>query len=213
MAKSSRRHRQKSWQAKLLAQSWLIIPIGVIALVVGLGLTQGRQERQGLVDIFVADTLGGPSPPRSDAEEALPGEAMPDEGAAHVPEGQPVVYNTNPPTSGNHWASTAAWGIYNEPPPDEQLVHNLEHGGIIVSYHPEQIDDNTLNQLRRQVRRLSRRNPRIILTPRESLSVPIALTAWGFLKELDSYDPDRIDNFYDVHIAQGPECQEGRCPP
>ncbi len=212
MAKSSRRKRQKSWQAKLLANSWLIIPIGVVALVVGLGLTQGRQERQGLVDIFVADTLGGPIAPRPDTDD-LPGEVMPDEGAAHVPEGQPVVYNTNPPTSGNHWSSTAAWGIYNEPPPDEQLVHNLEHGGIIVSYHPEQVDDDTLNQLRRQVRRLSRRNPRIILTPRDSLSVPIALTAWGFLKELDSYDPDRIDNFYDVHIAQGPECQEGRCPP
>lgn len=33
---------------------------------------------------------------------------------AHVAEGTPVSYATNPPTSGEHWGTPAQWGFYNE---------------------------------------------------------------------------------------------------
>ena len=82
----------------------------------------------------------------------------------------------------------------------------------MVSYNPKQIEEPTLDQLRQQTRQLSQINPRIILTPRADLEAPIALTAWGYLKKLDSYDPAAVEAFYQAHIARGSECVSGQCP-
>ena len=53
----------------------------------------------------------------------------------HVPEGQSVAYSTTPPTSGDHWERWADCGFYPDGVPDEVIVHNLEHGNIVVSYN------------------------------------------------------------------------------
>jgi hypothetical protein len=126
--------------------------------------------------------------------------------------GTSVTYNSTPPTSGPHYPYPAGWGIYKNPPADEFLVHNLEHGGVIISYNPEQIKGQELAQLWEQARSLSNFNPRVIVTPRSSLDTAIALTAWNYLQKLDRYDPTEVKVFYDTHIARAPECQEGLCP-
>ncbi len=64
--------------------------------------------------------------------------------ADHVPEGQNVDYRTIPLTSGRHWPQWADCGFYSETLPDERIVHNLEHGNIVVSYNfanPAQVTD------------------------------------------------------------------------
>ena len=66
---------------------------------------------------------------------ATPGQTIPDLGRDHVPEGEIVEYNSNPPTSGSHYESWEKPGIYDRPLKDEKLVHSLEHGYIIVSYN------------------------------------------------------------------------------
>jgi hypothetical protein len=43
-------------------------------------------------------------------------------------------YNSFPPTSGPHYSRPAIWDIYTKELPQVQLVHNLEHGGIVVQY-------------------------------------------------------------------------------
>jgi len=53
----------------------------------------------------------------------------------HVAEGRAVAYSTNPPTSGEHWGRWADCGFYEGGLPDELIVHNLEHGNIVVSYN------------------------------------------------------------------------------
>ena len=132
----------------------------------------------------------------------------------HVPDGQAVEYNTNPPTSGNHWAQAATWGIYDgRPPIDERLVHNLEHGGVIISYNPAKVDAATVEKLENLARDLRKSRVCLILTPRESIQddKPIALTSWGFLATLDSYDEAAIRAFWRDHVARGPEFGEGQC--
>lgn len=212
MAKSRRSSRRSgsAWSKQLRDKGWLAIPLGVVILVVTLAVVNSGQRSSALVDTFPSDSLGVPLPPQ---DPNPPGEQLPDEGREHVPEGQRVEYNSNPPTSGPHYATWATWGIYAEAPEDEKLVHNLEHGGIVIYYDPAQIEGQTLDQLKNQVRRLSRQNPRIILTPRDEFEGAIALTAWQYLLRLNDYDADAIDQFYQTHIARGPECEGGLCPP
>jgi hypothetical protein len=132
----------------------------------------------------------------------------------HVPDGTAVKYLTNPPTSGDHWAQAATWGIYpSRPPADERLVHNLEHGGVIISYNPTKVDAATVDKLKVLTRDLQKSRVCIILTPRDSIQddKPIALTAWGVLATLDSYDEAAIRAFWRDHAANGPEFGKGQC--
>ena len=45
-----------------------------------------------------------------------------------------VNYNSFPPSSGPHYAQPAPWGIYPDSIKQTILVHNLEHGGIVIQY-------------------------------------------------------------------------------
>src|SRR5437588_4655977 len=47
---------------------------------------------------------------------------------------QKVKYNSFPPSSGPHYQQWAPWGIYDKPIKQTILVHNLEHGGMILQY-------------------------------------------------------------------------------
>ncbi len=168
-------------------------------------------EWEGLIEPFAVMTAESPLPGLYPGT-ILPGIHFPDLGQQHVEVGTSVAYNSNPPTSGPHYPYPAGWGIYKNPPADEFLVHNLEHGGVIISYNPEQINGRELAQLQEQARSLSNFNPRVILTPRSNLDTAIALTAWNYLQKLDRYDSTAVKVFYATHIARGPECQEGLCP-
>ena len=174
-------------------------------------VTPTQKEQKAVAETFKVTTPGKQLSNRPSGVK-LPGNRITELEAKHIPETQKVKYNSNPPTSGAHYAVAAEWGIYNTAPVDEKLVHNLEHGGIVISYNPGQINGQDLEQLRAQVRKLSTINPRVILTPRQNLETAIALTAWGYLQKLDKYDPTAVKNFYDAHIARGPECQQGLCP-
>lgn len=166
----------------------------------------------GRVETFIVHSLGRPLPERS-PQDKLPGQHFPEQGKQHLAANQKAQYNSNPPTSGPHYPQAAEWGIYTIPPLDEMLIQNLENGGVIISYRPDRVRGARLQQLRSQVRQLSQVNPRIILTPRFNLESAIALTAWTYLQNLNHYDPVAIQAFYAAHIAQGPECTYGLCPP
>lgn len=92
------------------------------------------------------------------------------------------------------------------------MVHNLEHGGIIISYNPDLLKSEDLEKVKAQVRELRAINPRLIVVPRASIDTAIALTAWGYLQKLQGYDSVAIKTFYDAHVARSPECQNGLCP-
>ena len=167
---------------------------------------------KGLIEAFTVTTLESPLP-QLPPGTILPGTHIPDLGQKHVAVGTPLTYNSNPPTSGPHYPYPAGWGIYRNPPANEFLVHNLEHGGVIISYDPDVIKGQELERLRAQARSLSTFNPRIIVVPWQNLDTAIGLTAWAYLQKLDRYEPTAVKTFYDTHIARGPECQDGLCPP
>jgi hypothetical protein len=122
----------------------------------------------------------------------------------HVGADAQPVYNSNPPTSGDHATSEAPWGISSSPLPDISLVHNLEHGGIVLHYRPD-LDETQRQQLEGVAGELLQRNRKVVLAPRPENEDPITATAWGRILRLQTVDADAIRGFFNAHINQGPE--------
>jgi len=161
-----------------------------IVLVVGIGGTLVAGTWGGVL-LWGRVQAGGPS---------LAGQEIPVLGRTHVSRGTTVKYHSNPPTSGDHWPEPAPWGIYRAPLPDEQLVHNLEHGGIWISY--KEIDDET----RLRLERIAQKYPEaVILTPRPQNDRRMALASWGRLDKLDAFDEARIERFIRSNVNNSPE--------
>ncbi len=55
-------------------------------------------------------------------------------------------YNSFPPTSGYHDATPAIFDAYSQPVPERHLIHNLEHGGIVVQYG-EDVSQRTIDRI------------------------------------------------------------------
>lgn len=130
------------------------------------------------------------------------GERLADQGRDHISRGQPhPAYNSNPPTSGWHAPQPANWGSYRAEIPDEVVVHNLEHGGIWISYK-DPGDGTLVEQLEGLA---SRYRSKVIVTLRAKNDRPIAVAAWGRLMKLDTYDEKRIVVFIEAFRDKGPE--------
>ena len=121
----------------------------------------------------------------------------------------PAGYSTVPPTSGRHWGAWSDCGFYNHPLPDELLVHNLEHGNIIVSYNLT--SDAEVAALRAAVEAIPLAKEYAIV--RRYPAIPegmVAMTTWGVLDRMDGVDPDRIARFFaDFPGNTGPEFANG----
>lgn len=134
------------------------------------------------------------------SNEARPGESVSIVSQEHVALGEPHEgYNSNPPTSGPH-AGPAPWGFSEQEIADENAVHNLEHGGIWISYknlEPDQIDE--LKAVA-QSNRLS-----VIVSPRASNDAPIAVASWGRLLTMETVDVDQITDFIKANKNKSPE--------
>lgn len=68
-------------------------------------------------------------------ESSLPGEKIADLGRTHVNDISDATYNSNPPTSGNHFPIWAKRGLYDRVLSDGYLIHSLEHGYVVLSYN------------------------------------------------------------------------------
>lgn len=58
-----------------------------------------------------------------------------DLGRNHVTDISGISYDSNPPTSGNHFAIWAKRGVYPYIISDGHLIHSLEHGYVVISYN------------------------------------------------------------------------------
>ncbi len=58
-------------------------------------------------------------------------------------------YSSIPATSGPHWdpSGIANWGVYSTPQPETQLIHNLEHGGIVIWYDADAVTDAEVDEM------------------------------------------------------------------
>jgi hypothetical protein len=100
-----------------------------------------------------------------------------------------VTYNSFPPSSGPHYQQPAPWGIYEDPVKQTILVHNLEHGGIVVQY------GNVGEETVKDIQSFYQDDPNgLVVAPYPKLGKKIALTAWNEPRyENNQSEPGQVD--------------------
>ena len=119
----------------------------------------------------------------------------------HVSEGAAVEYNSIPPTSGDHWSRWSQCGFFVEEIPDERLVHNLEHGNIVVSYNLA--GQNSVNELRAAMDEIDlSSNWGVTRAYNKVPEGTVVLAAWGVSETMDGIQQDRIQRFFDKYAGE-----------
>jgi len=134
------------------------------------------------------------------------GEAVFEENTARNHVTVPPEYDTDPPSSGNHLGQWATWGEYDYLPP-ERWIHNLEHGGAVLLYHPC-ADASVVDALREYARARADDDGgafRWILTPYPDLPTAVAVVAWEWTYSAECVDEAEIEGFVVEHYRQAPE--------
>lgn len=139
--------------------------------------------------------------------------AIQDEGKQHLGSvnEKHAPYATDQPTSGPHFSQPAAWGVSDVEIPDEQWVHNLEHGGVVVTYKPD-LPAKDIDELRVIAANLTMRDEqkskkgfKVVLTPRAANKYAVQLSSWGYNLSLDEVDKTKIQQFYRDRPNTAPE--------
>ena len=142
-------------------------------------------------------TNGEPEPPRPGVEQS-------DQGREHA---RKEYGGDEPPTSGPH-ADPVAWGLYRTEIRDDEALHNLEHGGVYVSYRPDLPEDEVdkLKALLFAPYSDSEFQPRkIIMAPRENNKAPIVLSSWLRSEKLENFDAEKIKEYVTRNTGKSPE--------
>ena len=129
-----------------------------------------------------------------------PGELVADMGKNHINVGdEHEPYNSNPPTSGPH-AQAVPLGYSADPYADENVIHNLEHGGIWITY--KDLTQDQIDQLK-TVANLNRGS--VVVSPREANDSPVAVVSWNRIMKLDTVDLGKISEFIRKNKNKSPE--------
>ncbi|XP_059482181.1 uncharacterized protein LOC132200601 isoform X2 [Neocloeon triangulifer] len=119
----------------------------------------------------------------------------------------PISYNDSEPVYGNHRPLWAVYGEYRFLPP-QRWLHNLEHGGIVMLYHPCAYSSE-VEKLRQIVKKC---NSRHIITAHNLLpaKTPLALIAYGCRRYMSHLDKEGAVKFIQDHAHNAIENNEFR---
>ena len=215
-----------SQQAKkgLSTTAWIAIGAGVLVCLCGAGVVvaaagglawfgiAGRQVEVAPPPISEAITVE--ANPVTEVAPSTPAQALevtdfPLQDPLHVEIGQShTPYNSDPPTSGEHYPVWADAGFYGEQDriADEYLVHNLEHGYVILWYDCEQLSASECDALTSDIQSIINEydSYKLIGMPRPGMDHPLILTSWGHMAVFDSFQADLIREYIDTYQNNSP---------
>jgi hypothetical protein len=179
------------------------------------------------INVTVVNQLFGTVTPGSFTESSLIGDrtdlvvGAPAITASHLNGDIDYTGYSNPPTYGNHHGfdpngvdgnpgiTPRTTGVYTTEQPEEDLIHNLEHGHVWISYVPSLLSASDIAALEQLVRdgspNANGSGVGVILTPRAANDTAIALASWAHLQTLDQYDPAAIRSFVETNRGRAPE--------
>ncbi|MBF8289062.1 MAG: hypothetical protein HW391_30 [Chloroflexi bacterium] len=164
---------------------------------------------------YACSTEWEPAPTSAPGPDATPrlGYVQDDFGQAHVTIGSFVKYVLCPPASGKHYNAQSEGpvrpGVYG---PDDQAtpmgwIHNLEHGGVVVLYRCADGDTGCSDEAQQANRDLFASFPNspicnmpgastLVVARFDQMAWPYAALVWGQVLPLESFDAQRIRDFY-----------------
>jgi hypothetical protein len=197
--------------------SWLLpaaaggLALVIVAIVLGFTLSGGSSASKDAASALAAAncTLRDvkPLPPKKD----------PTNYHADVPTlTTEVAWATDPPSAGAHFGNWAVWNFYDKAVNPRMVVHNEEHGGMIMWWGDE-VPGTEIDKMYG----FYQGDPRGMLgTPYAKLGNKIALTAWtgdpkhyyengnfgvGHIAICPHYDEKAFTAFRDAYRGKGPE--------
>jgi hypothetical protein len=128
-----------------------------------------------------------------------------------------TLCNTNPPVGGPHWSGRCAddpasspafcgparWGVYRDDWAPETLVHNMEHGGVVIWYNTT--DQDVIDALEALVTKHVEDDDLVVLAPYPDMEAEtVAITSWTRIDKFaaSEYDDARIETFLDAHMRR-----------
>jgi hypothetical protein len=173
----------------------LAIVLGVVGAVLVIALAV-------LVPVVLSrdDDESGPSAEGSTSEsEQAPAGPIDESGLGAVEEfsdletthtEDDVDYEQSPPAGGPHHPTWLDCGVYDEPVSEENVVHDLEHGTVWITYEPG-LDEESVAALEEALPQNG------ILSPYDDLRAPVVVTVWERQLELTGADDPRLQLFID----------------
>jgi len=193
LVKGAAARRLEAKRRRQRALTWTAVVVVAALVLVGVIVWQGRggQDRVSPQDLAAARQQAGSNGVTEYAQA----------GRDHIQASQqPDNWNSTPPTSGDHLASPISAGVYDSEQDERAIVHNLEHGYVVIQY--KGIPEDQVNQLREFVR--DRSGSKLVLAPWSSLERDgVALTAWRNLETMQRVNLDVVRAFVDDYMVPG----------
>lgn len=117
-----------------------------------------------------------------------------------------VDYPQTPPVGGDHSPVWLNCGYYDSPVPNENAVHDLEHGAVWITYRP----GLPAAQIAR-LRDLADQQTYLTVSPYPGLPSPVVASAWGVQLQLPNASDPRLTAFVRKYV-QGPQTPEPGAP-
>jgi Protein of unknown function (DUF3105) len=124
---------------------------------------------------------------------------FPSAGRNHIgADQQPSNWNSTPPTSGDHLGTPLPPGVHDNEQDMRALVHNMEHGYVVIVY--KGIPQDQVDQLREFVDQ--RDGSKLVLAPWSGLERNgVALAAWQNLETLQRVNMDVVQAFVNDYMV------------
>jgi hypothetical protein len=196
LAKGAAARREAERRRRVRTFAWTAGVIVLVVALVGVVAWQGRDRSTklttpGAAALARATSAAGCGQVRQFKEA----------GRNHITaDQQPKNWNSQPPTSGDHLSTPLPPGVYRDPQDERALVHNLEHGYVVVQYK---------NLPQRQVDLLTGigvglKGNKFVLAPYDGLpSDGVALTAWRTLQTCQRANVDVVSAFVNAYMVPG----------
>jgi len=113
-----------------------------------------------------------------------------------------LTYKDALPTYGDHRPLWPKFGEYVYVPP-QRWLHNIEHGAVIMLYHPC-AHPAMVNRLKRLVKGCIRKHI-ISAYPDVPVDRPLALISWGHRMTMAHVEEDKVVDFIRKYALHGPE--------
>ncbi|MDQ3941341.1 MAG: DUF3105 domain-containing protein [Actinomycetota bacterium] len=193
LAEERRRSEQRR---EALRRNFVTIAIAIVVAVLVVFLIIDAREEQGLG--------GGPVGVSAAEANCTEPETFESQGRTHIEVGAPhEPYNSDPPTSGPHFEIPADTGFYPDALPPEQLIHNMEHGQIIIWYDPD-LPETDIDQIEALV---DKESGSTVASPYTGVEDPFGLvvTAWRNSMSCELVSEEAINEFRAQFQGRSPE--------